>query len=41
MISQLIHFHDSLNIELILDPGFKLSYAKCVQFSLMINLIEK
>ena len=41
MIRRFIHFYDSLNIVLILDPGYELFSAKCVQFPLMINLIKK
>ena len=41
MIRQFIHFYDNLNIVLILDPGCEFFCAKCVQFLLMINLIEK
>ena len=41
MMIQFIHFHDSLNIGLILDPGFEFVCAKCVEFPLMIKLIKK
>ena len=41
MRRQFIHFYDSLNIVLILDPGCESFCAKCVQFPLMINLIKK
>ena len=41
MIGGFIHFYDSLNIELILDPACEFFCAKCVQFPLMINLIKK
>ena len=34
MIKQLEHFHDSLNIVVILAPGHEFFFAKCVQFPL-------
>ena len=34
MIKQLKHFHDSLNIVVMLAPGRELPSAKCAQFSL-------
>ena len=34
MIMRFKHFHDSLNIVLILAPGCKLLSAKCVEFPL-------
>ena len=34
-----IHFYDSLNIVLILDPGCEFFHAKCVQFPLLVNVI--
>ena len=41
MIRQFMHFHDSLNVVLILDPGCEFFCVKSVQFSLIINLIKK
>ena len=41
MIRRFIHFHDSLDIVLILDPGCEFFYADCVQFPSMINPIKK
>ena len=41
MIRRFIHFYDSLNIVLILDPGCEFFCAKGVPFSLMTNLIKK
>ena len=41
MIRRFIHFYDKPNIVLILDPGCEFFCAKCVQFPLMIKLINK
>ena len=38
MTRRFIHFYDSLNIVLILDPGSKSFSAKCLQFPLMIKI---
>ena len=38
---RLIHFYDSLNIVLILNPGCEFFGAKCVKFPLMINFIKE
>ena len=40
IIWRFIHFHDSLNIVLIVDSSCEYLCAKCVQFSLMINHIN-
>ena len=41
MIRRFIHFCDSLNIVLFLDPVCEFFCAKCVQFPFMINLVKK
>ena len=35
--STIKHFHDSLNIVVILAPGYEFFYIKCVQFPLTLT----